>query len=100
MRSRRVRDAASVRIDCSRPPTSPRPPAMSAEVRRSCRFTSAAVIPSDSSRSGWSTTRTSRATPPTRSTPPTPFTPWSARAILSSTSQERSAGVIAGAFTP
>ena len=29
------RAAARVRIDCSRPPTSPRPPAMSAEVMRS-----------------------------------------------------------------
>ncbi len=31
----RLAEAASVRIDCSCPPTSARPPAMSAEVRRS-----------------------------------------------------------------
>ena len=72
---------------------------MSADVRRSWRLTSAAVIPSASSRSGCSVTRISRATPPTRSTPPTPFTPCKVRAILSSTSHDNSAGVIAGAFT-
>ena len=46
------RAPASVRIDCSWPPSSPRPPAMSAEVSRSWRFTSAAVMPSARSRSG------------------------------------------------
>jgi hypothetical protein len=36
---------ASVRIACSRPPISPRPPARSTLVARSCRLTSPAVMP-------------------------------------------------------
>ena len=58
---------ASVRIACSRPPISPRPPARSTLVARSCRLTSPAVMPKASSRSGSSATRISRSTPPMRS---------------------------------
>ncbi|MET3783152.1 hypothetical protein ABIC24_000779 [Methylobacterium radiotolerans] len=96
----RLAEAASARIDCSWPPTSARPPAMSAEVRRSCRFTSAAVMPSASRRSGFKVTRISRATPPSRSTPPTPFTLCRPRATTSSTNHDRSSGVMAGAEAP
>ena len=61
---RRVRAPASVRIACSWPPTSPRPPPRSTLVARTWRLTSAAVMPSASSRSGSSRTRISRSTPP------------------------------------
>ena len=61
-----------VRTDCSTPPMSARPPEASCWIWRSCREMSAAVALSASRRSGSSSTRTSRDTPPTRATAPTP----------------------------
>ena len=51
---------ASVRIACSRPAISPRPPARSTLVALSCLLTSPAVMPKASSRSGSSAMRISR----------------------------------------
>ena len=70
----------------------PRPPAKSALVRRSCALTSAAVTPSAFMRSGLSSTRISRSTPPRRSTPLTPRTPWICRAMTSSTNHRQILG--------
>ena len=65
---------ASVRTDCSAPPTSARPPEASCCIWRSWREMSAAVALSASIGAGSSSTRTSRSTPPTRLTAPTPRT--------------------------
>jgi hypothetical protein len=76
-----------VRTDCSMPPTSARPPEASCCTARNWRETSAAVMPSDSSRAGSSSTRSSRLTPPTRETAPTPGTLSSAFVTSLSTNQ-------------
>ena len=65
---------ATVRTDCSVPPTSTRPPEASCCSSRSCCERSAAVVLKASRRTGSSSTRTSRSTPPTRDTAPTPGT--------------------------
>ena len=88
---------ASVRMACSRPPISPRPPARSTLVARSWRLTSPAVMPKASSRSGSSAMRISRSTPPMRSICETPFTPCSARMTVSSTNQDSCSCVMPGA---
>ena len=78
---------AIVRTDCSAPPTSVRPPDASCCVMRSWREMSAAVAFRPCSRSGSSSTRTSRVTPPTRATEPTPRTLSSCLVTVSSTNQ-------------
>ena len=77
-----------VRTDCSAPPRSVRPPAASRCVWRSWREMSAAVAFSACRRSGSSSTRTSRVTPPTRDTAPTPLTLSSAFVTWLSTNHD------------
>jgi hypothetical protein len=78
---------AMVRTDCSVPPTSVRPPEASCWIWRSWREMSAVVAPSACRRSGSSSTRTSRVTPPTRDTLPTPRTPRMFLVTVLSTNQ-------------
>ena len=87
---------ARVRIGCSLPPRSARPPALSVCTWRNWREISAAVAPRDCSLSGSSSTATSRLTPPTRTTLPTPFTPSRRRATVLSTNQLRASSSMLG----
>ncbi len=80
---------ASVRIGCSPPPISARPPAASVCTFRNWREISAAVVPSACNRPGSSVTCTSRVTPPTRLTAPTPRTVSSLRVMSLSTNQDK-----------
>ena len=84
-----VLTVARVRMGCSLPPRSARPPALSVCTWRNWREMSAAVAPSDCSLSGSSATSTWRLTPPTRTTEPTPLTPSKRRATVLSTNQLR-----------
>jgi len=90
---------AMVRTDCSAPPTSVRPPAASRCVCLSWREMSAALVLSACSRSGSSSTRTSRDTPPTRDTAPTPLTLSSARETWLSTNQDSASSSMREAAT-
>ena len=65
---------AKVRMGCSLPPKSVRPPALSLCTCLSCRDTSAAVMRKACMRTGSKEIATSRCTPPTRDTAPTPLT--------------------------
>jgi hypothetical protein len=87
----------SVRIACSPSPRLPRPPGRLTLSARSCSFTCPAVMPSAVSRSGRSATRISRCTPPTRLTCATPETDSSDFATVSSTNQDSSSSLMAGA---
>ncbi len=84
-----VATVAKVRMGCSEPPRSARPPALSVCTCLSWREISAAVAPRLCSLSGSSATCTSRVAPPTRATEPTPRTPSRARDIVLSTNQLR-----------
>jgi hypothetical protein len=85
---------AMVRTDCSMPPTSARPPEASCWIWRNWRETSDAVARSACRRSGSSSTRISRVTPPTRATAPTPRTLSRVLATLLSTNQESASSSI------
>ena len=82
-----VPTVAKVRMGCSLPPKSARPPAFSVCTIFSWRDISAAVVPKLCNLIGSKATCTSRFTPPTRDTAPTPRTPNKARAMVLSTYQ-------------
>ncbi len=84
---------------CSLLPSVPRPPGRLRLASRSCWLTWAAVMPSASSRSGFSATRISRSTPPTRFTWATPGTDSRDFATVSETNQDSCSVLIAGAAT-
>ena len=78
---------AKVRMDCSKPPKSVRPPELSPCTWRNCRDTSATVKCKACKRKGSSAISTCRFAPPTRVTAPTPLTASKRRVTVWSTNQ-------------